>query len=104
MEVYIGPPQGKPEAILRRQEVLEALAHQGLLATRTEERSAADNVRAKWILFFGDGSVSVQFQETEVGLVFATVEFSMFDASGVADQISDALEELGWETDDESVG
>ena len=104
MEVYIGPAQENSAANLSREQVLEALTKAGLAVKRTEEKAATGRLRDLWILSFDGSDVSLQFQETKDGLVFATLEQSMFDNSTMPDRICGILESLGWEVDQESVG
>lgn len=103
MEVYIGPPQTKT-VVLNRDQVLEALAKAGISVTKVEERTATGRLGDWWILSFEGSGVSLLFQETVDGLVFATLEQSMFDNSTVPDDICRILEGLGWEVDQENVG
>ena len=72
--------------------------------TKAEEVPSSTSLRARWILSFEGSEVSLQFQETRDGLVFATIEQSMFDASDLPDNICRALESLGREVDQENVG
>jgi len=104
MEAYVGPPEAHPDVVLRREQVLAALAAEGVAVTRTEERPATDSPRGRWALSFEGSGVSLHFQETRDGLVFATVEQSAFDASDLPDRICRALESLGWQVDQENVG
>jgi hypothetical protein len=104
MEVYVGPPQTDPAVVLRRDQVLAALTAEGVGVTRAEERPASGSLRARWVLSFEGANVSLEFQEAHDGLVFATIEQSMFDASDLPDRICRALESLGWEIDNENVG
>ena len=104
MEVYIGPPQTDPDVALRREQVLAALTTAGVAVTKAEERPASGSLRARWVLSFEGSEGSLQFQETEGGLVFATMEQTMFDPSDLPDRICHALESLGWEVDQENVG
>lgn len=104
MEVYIGPPGVSSDAILHREHVLAALAQVGLAVARAEEKAATGRLRAWWTLSFDGTDVSLQFQETNEGLVFATLEQSMFDSCDVPDRICRALQTLGWEVDQENVG
>lgn len=104
MEVYVGPPQTEPAVVLRREQVLAALTAEGVGVTKAEERPASGSLRARWILAFEGSEVSLQFQETGDGLAFATIEQSMFDASDLPDRVCRALESLGWEVDQETIG
>lgn len=104
MEVYIGPGQAAPDRVLHRDEVLAALKRESVVVARTEEKPATGSLRARWILSFDGSEVSLQFQETDDGLVFATLDQSMFDRSDLPDQVCHALESLGWAVDQESVG
>ena len=104
MEVYIGPPQSDPGVAPRREQVLVALTAEGVAVTKAEERPASGSLRARWVLSFKGSEVSLQFQQTEDRLVFATIEQSMFDTSDLPDRICRALESLGWEVDQENVG
>jgi hypothetical protein len=103
MEVYIGPPENVG-IVLRRDQVLAALAQGGLSVTRTDERPASGRLQAIWTVSFDGTDAALQFQETEQGLIFATLEQSMFDNSDVPDRVCGVLEALGWEVDQENVG
>lgn len=104
MEVHIGPPQTEPDAVLHREQVLGALRTVGVAVSKAEEKSASGSLRTRWVLSFEGAEVSLQFQEAHYGLVFATIEQSMFDTSDLPDRICRALEALGWEVDQENVG
>ncbi len=104
MEVYIGPAQATPDRVLHRDEVLAALAREGVAVARKEEKPATGSLRARWILSFEGSEVALQFQETGEGLVFATLDQSMFDTSELPDRLCRALESLGWAVDQENVG
>lgn len=104
MEVYVGPPQAAPDLILRRDQVVAALTKEGVAVSRAVETPATASIRARWILSFEGSEIALQFQETADGLVFATIEQSMFDESDLPDRICRALESLGWEVDQENVG
>lgn len=104
MEIYIAPSEASPGAVLQREQVLEALAQMGLEVARAEEKAATGRLRAWWTLSFAGTDVTLQFQETDQGLVFATLEQSMVDSSDVPDRICRALETMGWEVDQENVG
>jgi hypothetical protein len=104
MEVYIGPPEAKPDAALSRRQVLAALSEAGLVLAKVEEKAGAGHSRARWILSFQGSDAGLEFQETDAGLVFATLEQSMLDTSDYPDRICGALESLGWEVDQENVG
>ncbi len=104
MEVYVGPPQADADVVLQREQVLAALRTAGVAVTKAQEVPASASLRARWILSFEGSEVSLQFQETGDGLVFSTIEQSMFDASDLPDRVCHALESLGWEVDQENVG
>lgn len=102
MEVYIAPSTSK--SFVRREDVLSALGREGLLGIPSAGRVAVDGGSTLWSLSFEGTNVLLRFQESEDRLVFATLEQSMFDDSDVPDRICRALEALGWEVDQESVG
>jgi hypothetical protein len=105
MEVYIAPPEGSSGAAhLTRSQVLAAFAQAGLTVAATEEKRGNDHAPAFWIVPFENCEAWLQFQETDAGLVFATLEHSMFDNSDYPDRICTVLEHLGWEVDQENVG
>ena len=104
MEVYIGPPEPGPGPALTRDAVLTALAGQGIVVAAAQSEPAVQGFRARWVLSFPQTSVRLEFQEDHDGLVFATLDQSMFDDTDVPDRICAALEALGWEVDQENVG
>jgi len=104
MEIYIGPPEAKPDATLSRDLVLAAFAQAGLAVAKVEKKPDVGRPRALWIVFFEGSEACLQFQETDAGLVFATLDQSMLDTSGYPDRICATLEALGWEVDQENVG
>jgi hypothetical protein len=105
METYIAPPERSGDAArLTRSQVLSALAQAGLTVAATEERAGNGEGPAFWIVPFENSSAWLQFHETGTGLVFATLQQSMFDSSDYPDRICEVLEHLGWEVDQESVG
>jgi hypothetical protein len=103
MEVYIGPPAANPDSFLQRADVLTALANAGVTPSRTETIEPGVNARTQWILWLAP-EISVRFQEEHGGLVFATLDHSMFESTGIPDRVCAALAKLGWETDEHSVG
>jgi hypothetical protein len=104
MEVYIGPPAARPDEALSRGQVLAAFAQAGLTVAKVEETPAVGQLRALWIVSFVESDISLHFQDTDVGLVFATLDQSMFDDSDFPDRICGVLEGLGWEVDQENIG
>ena len=104
MEVYVGPPEADGEVVLRREQVLAALTTAGVAVAKADGTPPSGSGRARWTLSFEGSEVSLQFQETSEGLVFATIEQSMFEASDLPDRLCRALESLGWEVDQENVG
>ena len=104
MEVYVGPPEADADVVLRREQVLTAFTTAGVAVARADETPPSGSGRGRWTLAFEGSGVSLQFQETSDGLVFATIEQSMFEASDLPDRICRALESLGWEVDQENVG
>jgi hypothetical protein len=104
MEVYIAPRSGSAAAALTRVQVLAAFAEAGLTVGRTEDETGTGRGQAFWIVSFENSAAWLQFQETEAGLVFATLDHSMFDTSEYPDRICAVLEQLGWEVDQENVG
>jgi hypothetical protein len=104
MEVYIGPPEAQPDAYLTREQVLTALARANLAVESVAEQPAAHDTSASWTVTFRDTEARLEFQAIEAGLVFATLEHSMFDQSAYPDRICQVLEALGWESDPDNVG
>jgi hypothetical protein len=104
MEVYIGPPKVHPDVVLSRDEIIGALKGQGLVVSNAAEFPATGSLRARWVLSFEGSEISLQCQEASDGVVFATIEQSMFDRSDLPDRICRALESLGWEVDQQNVG
>ena len=104
MEVYIGPPEARPDATLSRGQVLTALAEAGFSVAKMEETPATGGLRAFWIVSLVESDISLHFQETDAGLVFVTLDQSMFDASDIPDRICGIFERLGWEVDQDNVG
>jgi hypothetical protein len=104
MEVYIGPPRARPDALLSRDEVLTALARAGLTVSDVAE-APGPHEKETWLTFsFQDTEVRLELQATEAGLTFATLQHSMFDDSTLPDRICGVLEALGWEIDNENIG
>jgi hypothetical protein len=101
MELYISPPEGRAGSTLSRGRVLAAFAEAGLTIAPTEEQAATGRLRAFWIVPFEGTEARLEFQETDAGLVFATLDQSMFDNSGFPERICAVLEQLGWEVDQE---
>lgn len=104
MEIYLAPPETDLRRVLTREQVLTALSGQGLEVATAETRPSNEKTRARWVLSFDQTKVRLEFQEAPDGLVFATLDQSMFDDSMVPDRICAALEALGWEVDQENVG
>lgn len=97
MEFYFAPPTDRPEASLTRDQALAAFAAKGLRPRAVEEGGF-------WIVGFEESDAHVSFQQRGDLLVFATVEQSMLDDSDVPFRVQAALEEAGWECDEESFG
>jgi hypothetical protein len=104
MEAYIAPSESQPDAFLSREQVLAALAAADLAVAGVAEEPGAGEGRIHWILTFAGTDIVLDFQATEDGLVFATLEHSMFDQSNHPDRICSVLEALGWSVDQENVG
>ena len=104
METYIGPPETNHTLSLTRDVVIAALSGQGLEVVDANTKPATDVGRARWVLSFKDTTATLAFQEQSDRLVFATLEQSMFDDTSVPSRICSALEALGWEVDEESIG
>lgn len=66
MEVYIGPPEATPSAVLRRDQVLEASTKEGLAISRIDEKPVPGSDRSMWVLSIEGSETMLQFQETSV--------------------------------------
>jgi hypothetical protein len=104
MEIYIAPPTETPTAALSRQQILAALAESGVAIANQIERPGVDSFPARWSLSFIGSDATLECHERDGGLIFATLEQSMFDTSSVPDHVCRALEHLGWVVDQENVG
>lgn len=104
MEVYVGPSQAEPDLVLRHEQVIAALTNEGVAVSRADETPATASPRARWVLSFEGTEIALQFQETADGLIFATIQQSMFDESDLPARICRALESLGWKVDQDNVG
>ena len=104
MEIYIAPPEGKPDAALTRTTVIEALGNAGVVVEGQEERNVPGGERLFWSLRFAGSDAQLVLQEAGGLLVFGTLEQSMFDASSVPAVVCTALVGLGWEVIEDDVG
>lgn len=104
LEIYIAPPEGKLNAALTRPAVIDALGNAGLVVEAQEERKVAGSERSFWSLRFAGSDAQLVLQEADEGLVFGTLEQSMFDTSTVPSVVCSALEGLGWEVIEDDVG
>ena len=104
MEIYVAPGVPPSSVPLTRASLLSLLREHGLEAAAADRGQVLPSGRTLWTVEFPGGDVRIAFQEDDGSLVFATIELSMFDASGLPDRICEALESAGWHTDNENVG
>lgn len=104
MEIYIAPPEDKPDAVLSRPAVMGALGKAGLVVEAQEERKVPGTERLFWSLRFAGSDAQLVLQESVGSLVFGTLEQSAFDTSTVPSAVCRALEGLGWAVDEENFG
>ena len=106
METYIAPPETRSGTPLTREHLRRRLLDAGLAAANEREQPPmSPGAPTFWSITLAESpAIIVHFQEVAAELVFATLEQSAFDETGIPDRVCRVLEDLGWTVDQENVG
>jgi hypothetical protein len=94
VEIYFEPGD---DAVTERARVLEEFTTAGL-------KPAAQVEDAFWVVAFEGTPSFVSFQERDGKLAFATLDQPLLEDPETPHAIFRALEDMGWRSEDESVG